>query len=213
MNLVFLGPPGSGKGTIATIAKEKLGFVHISTGQLFREEIKNETLLGKRIKSLIAEGELASDEDTIEILKKRLEKDDVKKGYILDGFPRTMAQAIALKEMEEIDCVVIFKLEKDEIIKRLSGRRIARSSGRTYHVIYNPPKVEGIDDDTGEELVQRSDDKEEAVLHRLDVYKDETAPLIEFYRKQNLIRELDAKESPEKVFQQLVKIIGYNYKE
>ncbi|MGI6466358.1 MAG: adenylate kinase [Sphaerochaetaceae bacterium] len=209
MNLVFLGPPGSGKGTIATIAKEKLGFVHISTGQLFREEIKNETPLGKRIRDLIAQGELASDEDTIEILQKRLEKDDVKQGYILDGFPRTMAQAVALSEMEEIDYVVIFKLEKDEIIKRLSGRRICRSTGRTYHIIYNPPKVDGIDDDTGEALVQRSDDKEEAVLHRLDVYKDETAPLIEFYRKQNLIKELDAKESPEKVFQQLVKIIGY----
>src|SRR5690554_2579638 len=206
MNLVFLGPPGSGKGTIATIAKEKLGFVHISTGQLFREEIKNETPLGKRIRDLIAQGELASDEDTIEILQKRLEKDDVKQGYILDGFPRTMAQAVALSEMEEIDYVVIFKLEKDEIIKRLSGRRICRSTGRTYHIIYNPPKVDGIDDDTGEALVQRSDDKEEAVLHRLDVYKDETAPLIEFYRKQNLIKELDAKESPEKVFQQLVKI-------
>jgi len=178
MNLVFLGPPGAGKGTIAAIAKEKLGVPHISTGDLFRAAIKNETELGKQVKSILASGELVPDSVTVEMVRERFLDKDTEDGFILDGFPRTISQADSLADMKRIDHVVNFLLDREEIVKRLSGRRMCKSTGRIYHVVYNPPKVEGIDDETGEPLIQRDDDKEDAILNRLEVYDRQTAPLI-----------------------------------
>ncbi|MDD4219918.1 MAG: nucleoside monophosphate kinase, partial [Sphaerochaetaceae bacterium] len=169
MNLVFLGPPGAGKGTIAKKAKTTLHIPHISTGDLFRAAIKNETKLGKQVKSLIASGELVPDDITVEVVKERLADKDTQQGFILDGFPRTIVQAEALTQLKKIDHVVNFQLAHDEIIKRLSGRRMCKSTGRIYHLIYDPPKIAGIDDDTGEPLIQREDDKEEAIIHRIEV--------------------------------------------
>jgi adenylate kinase len=192
MNLVFLGPPGAGKGTIAELAKDILGIPHISTGDLFRANIKNETELGKQVKSILASGGLVPDEVTIAMVKNRLSEADAKKGYILDGFPRTIPQADALGAMSHVDAVVNFVVPDDVIIKRLSGRRVCKSTGRTYHILYNPPKKEGIDDDTGEPLIQRDDDKPEAIAHRLEVYATSTEPLINYYRAKGLIIDLDA---------------------
>ena len=204
MNLVFLGPPGAGKGTIAAIAKGKLDVPHISTGDLFRANIKNETELGKKVKSILASGGLVPDEVTIKMVEKRLEDDDAKKGYILDGFPRTIAQAEALADMSNVDAVINFTLDHDEIIRRLSGRRVCKSTGRTYHITSNPPKVEGIDDETGEPLIQRDDDKPEAISHRLEVYEASTAPLIDYYRGKGILIDLDCSGSPEAILEDLV---------
>ena len=143
MNLVFLGPPGAGKGTIAKVAKEALGVPHISTGDLFRANIKNETELGKRVKEILASGGLVPDEITIKMVENRLSESDCEKGYILDGFPRTIPQAEALSKMSNVEGVINFVLSEEEIIKRLSGRRMCPSTGRTYHILFNPPKVEG----------------------------------------------------------------------
>ena len=181
MNLVFLGPPGAGKGTIAAVAKNALGVPHISTGDLFRENIKNETELGKEVKAILASGGLVPDSVTIKMVEERLKRSDCADGYILDGFPRTIPQAEALSKMSKVDGVVNFVLSEEEIIKRLSGRRMCKSTGRTYHILFNPPKVEGKDDETGEDLIQRDDDKPEAIKHRLEVYNESTAPLIDFY--------------------------------
>ena len=204
MNLVFLGPPGAGKGTIAAVAKNALGVPHISTGDLFRENIKNETELGKEVKSILASGGLVPDSVTIKMVEERLKRSDCKNGYILDGFPRTIAQAEALSEMSKVDGVINFVLSEEEIIKRLSGRRMCKSTGRTYHIIFNPPKVEGIDDETGEELIQRDDDKPEAIKHRLEVYNESTAPLISYYKDKGVVLDLictnDPKETEENFF-------------
>ena len=180
MNLIFLGPPGAGKGTIAAIVKDAYKIPHISTGDLFRANIKNETELGKQVKEILASGNLVPDEITIKMVENRLSESDANDGYILDGFPRTIAQADALASMSDVDYVVNFVIERETILKRLSGRRVCKSTGRTYHILYNPPKVEGIDDETGEPLIQRDDDKEEAILNRLDVYAKSTAPLIDY---------------------------------
>lgn len=204
MNLVFLGPPGAGKGTIAKLLKEELNIAHISTGDLFRDNIKRETELGKRVKEILASGALVPDEVTIAMVDSRLKEDDTKSGYILDGFPRTVAQADALENMSSVDAVINFCLPDEEILKRLSGRRVCKSTGRTYHIIYNPPKVEGIDDETGEALIQRDDDKEEAIKHRLEVYQTSTAPLIDYYTKKGLIIDLDCSGKPEDITRTLV---------
>ena len=203
MKMVFLGPPGAGKGTIASQAKEFYNIPHISTGDLFRSNIKNETPLGLKVKSILASGGLVPDSVTIEMVKNRIAEPDCKNGFILDGFPRTIPQADALAEMTELDAVVNFLISKEEVVKRLSGRRMCPSTGRIYHVVFNPPKVEGKDDETGEDLVQRPDDKEDAIVHRLEVYTSQTEPLIEYYRKKGLIKEIDASVKPSEVFELL----------
>ena len=204
MNLVFLGPPGAGKGTIAKVAKEALGVPHISTGDLFRANIKNETELGKRVKEILASGGLVPDEITIKMVENRLSESDCEKGYILDGFPRTIPQAVALSKMSNVEGVINFVLSEEEIIKRLSGRRMCPSTGRTYHILFNPPKVEGIDDETGEPLIQRDDDKPEAIRHRLELYNEATAPLIDYYKAKDVVLDLictnDPKETEDNFF-------------
>ena len=204
MNLVFLGPPGAGKGTIAKVAKEALGVPHISTGDLFRANIKNETELGKRVKEILASGGLVPDEITIKMVENRLSESDCEKGYILDGFPRTIPQAEALSKMSNVEGVINFVLSEEEIIKRLSGRRMCPSTGRTYHILFNPPKVEGLDDETGEPLIQRDDDKPEAIRHRLELYNEATAPLIDYYKAKDVVLDLictnDPKETEDNFF-------------
>lgn len=207
MNLIFLGPPGAGKGTVAALAKEKLGIPHISTGDLFREAITRQTELGKQVKSILASGELVPDSITIAMVSQRLSEEDTKAGFILDGFPRTIFQAQALAQMREIDHVVNFMVERDLIIKRLSGRRVCISTGRIYHILYNPPKTPGIDDETGEPLIQREDDREEAILKRLEVYEKQTEPLIAYYEEQGLLRNIDASGPPEHVLSQVLALL------
>ena len=203
MNLVLLGPPGAGKGTIAALAKDYYGIPHISTGDLFRSNIKNETELGLQVKSILASGGLVPDSVTIEMVRNRIKEPDCKNGFILDGFPRTIPQADALAEMTDLDAVIDFQIPKHEVVKRLSGRRMCPSTGRIYHIIFNPPKVEGKDDETGEDLVQRPDDREEAIMHRLDVYTEQTEPLISYYKGKGLIKAIDASVKPSEVFELL----------
>jgi adenylate kinase len=200
MNLIFLGPPGAGKGTVAKRLSEEKQIPHVSTGDLFREEIKNETDLGKKVQKIMSDGDLVPDELTTEIVKKRLSQPDARDGVILDGFPRTTPQADALAEFCKIDGVIYFDIPDKEVVKRLSGRRIAKTSGRIYHVEYNPPKTPGIDDETGEPLITRPDDQEDAVRNRLDVYKKQTAPLIEYYKAKGKLINVDASLAPEEVY-------------
>ena len=182
MRLILLGGPGAGKGTQANFITEKYGIPQISTGDMLRAAVKAGTPMGLKAKKVMDAGGLVSDEIIIGIVKDRLSEDDCKAGYLLDGFPRTLAQANAMKDNDiHIDHVLEIAVDDDEIIKRMSGRRAHLASGRTYHIIYNPPKQEGIDDITGEPLVQRDDDKEETVKNRLDVYHEQTEPLIEYY--------------------------------
>ena len=203
MKMVFLGPPGAGKGTIAVRAKEFFNIPHISTGDLFRSNIKNETQLGLKVKEILASGGLVPDSVTIEMVKNRIAEPDCENGFILDGFPRTIPQADALAEMTDIDAVVNFVVPMEEVVKRLSGRRMCPSTGRLYHIVFNPPKVEGKDDETGEDLIQRPDDKEDAIVHRLEVYESQTKPLIDYYKKKGLIKEIDASVKPSDVFERL----------
>lgn len=207
MNLIFLGPPGAGKGTIAQLAKETLGIPHISSGQLFREQIKIGSPLGRRVEATLKAGNLVDDDTTIEFVKERLTHDDVARGYILDGFPRTIAQAEAMCIFSRPEAVINFTLSEEQILRRLEGRRVAPSTGTTYHILYNPPKVEGIDDVTGEALIQRPDDKKEAILNRLAVYTRQTQPLIEHYQAKDLLIHLDASLSPEEVLASLLVLL------
>ncbi len=204
MKLVFLGPPGAGKGTIAAKAKDYYSIAHISTGDLFRENIRKGTELGKKVEAILSSGGLVSDDITVAMVENRLKEEDAKKGFILDGFPRTVAQADALSLLSELDAVVNFTVDKEDVVKRLSGRRMCKSTGRIYHILYNPPKVEGIDDETGEPLIQRDDDKEEAIRHRLEVYEESTAPLISYYREKGLLVDIDGSKTPDEVFASMV---------
>jgi adenylate kinase len=207
MNLIFLGPPGAGKGTVAMRIKDILSIPHISTGDIFRAAIKNETHLGKEVKSILAAGNLVTDKVTIKLVEERLINDDTVNGYILDGFPRTIPQADALETFSHIDYVINFELDREAIIRRLSGRRIAKESGRVYHIVYGPPKREGFCDVSGEPLIQREDDKEEAITNRLNVYQKQTEPLINYYSTKGLLKNIDAAPSPEAVTDSLLTIL------
>jgi adenylate kinase len=182
MRLILLGGPGAGKGTQANYIKEKYGIPQISTGDMLRAHVKAGTELGVAAKKIMDAGGLVSDDIIIGMVKERLTQDDCKAGYLFDGFPRTIPQAEAMKAAGvPIDAVVEIDVPDEEIIKRMSGRRVHVASGRTYHVVFNPPKVAGKDDVTGEDLIQRDDDKEETVKKRLDVYHAQTEPLVKFY--------------------------------
>ena len=182
MNLLILGPPGAGKGTQAAFIASEQNIPHISTGDMLREAIKNGTELGLQAKAVMDAGNLVSDELIIELVKERISKDDCKNGFLFDGFPRTIPQAEALQENNvDINGVIELVIADEEIIKRMSGRRIHLASGRTYHVDFNPPKKPGLDDETGEELIIRKDDEPETVKDRLKVYWTQTQPLIEYY--------------------------------
>jgi adenylate kinase len=182
MRLILLGGPGAGKGTQANYIKERYGIPQISTGDMLRAHVKAGTELGMAAKKIMDAGGLVSDDIIIGMVKERLTQDDCKAGYLFDGFPRTIPQAEAMKAAGvPIDAVVEIDVPDEEIIKRMSGRRVHVASGRTYHVVFNPPKAEGKDDVTGEDLIQRDDDKEETVKKRLDVYHAQTEPLVKFY--------------------------------
>jgi len=183
MKIILLGAPGAGKGTQAQFLTKAFDIPQISTGDMLRAAIKAGTELGTLAKSFMDAGKLVTDEIIIGLVKERIAQDDCRNGFLLDGFPRTVPQADALKEAGvAIDAVIEIDVPDTEIVKRMSGRRAHLASGRTYHILYNPPKVEGKDDETGEDLVQRDDDKEEIVLDRLRVYHEQTAPLVDYYK-------------------------------
>ena len=183
MRLILLGGPGAGKGTQAKFITENFGIPQISTGDMLRQAIKEGTKLGMEAKKFMDAGDLVPDDVIIGLVKDRIQKPDCEKGFLFDGFPRTIPQAEAMKQAGvQIDYVVDINVPDEEIIKRMSGRRVHLASGRTYHIVFNPPKVEGKDDETGEPLIQREDDKEETVKKRLEVYHAQTEPLVGFYK-------------------------------
>ncbi len=184
MKLILLGAPGAGKGTQAAFITEKYGIPQISTGDMLRAAVKAGTPLGLEAKKVMDAGQLVSDEIILGLIKERLKQPDCAKGFLFDGFPRTIPQAEALRTQGvDLDYVLEIDVPDEEIIKRMSGRRVHTASGRTYHVVFNPPKVAGKDDATGEDLIQREDDKEETVKKRLEVYHSQTKPLVDFYSK------------------------------
>lgn len=214
MRLVLLGPPGAGKGTQASAITKKYNIPHISTGDIFRLNIKEGTDLGKKAKEYMDKGLLVPDDIVVSIVKDRLTKDDCKDGFLLDGFPRTVNQADALDiELEKmgfkLDKVINIDVEKDELINRAIGRRICKKCGATYHVEFNPPKQSGKCDVCGEGLYQRDDDTEETVSRRIEVYLKETKPLIDYYTKKGIILNIDGKQSIEKVYEDIVKSLEW----
>jgi len=211
MFIVMLGPPGAGKGTQAKIIAQKLELVHISTGDLFRENLKNETPLGQLAQQYMNKGELVPDDVTVRMVEERISRSDCEGGAVLDGFPRTPEQASALdslleKVSSEIKIVPFIKVPDQVLIERLSGRWMS-PSGRVYHEKYNPPKVKWIDDLDGSELYQREDDKPETVKHRIEVYNQQTAPLIEYYRNKGLLVEIDGTKEIDDVTDDIMKAI------
>jgi len=207
VNLIFLGAPGAGKGTLATLLSKEYGIPQISTGDLFRAAVKEGSELGKQVQGIMEKGELVPDSLTVELVKERLAKPDAQEGYILDGFPRTVAQADALAEFQKIDAVINFSISDELVIRRLSGRRVCRSCGAIYHIENMPPKVEGKCDRCGGELYIRDDDKIDSIKNRLRVYKDQTEPLIAYYRDKGLLREIDSSETPEHSREQIKSIL------
>ncbi|MBR4574226.1 MAG: adenylate kinase [Lachnospiraceae bacterium] len=212
MKIIMLGAPGAGKGTQAKLISEKFGIPHISTGDIFRANIKEGTELGKEAKEYMDKGQLVPDELTVRILLDRVEKDDCKNGYVLDGFPRTIPQAQVLdnevaKLGDRIDFAIDVEVPDENIIRRMGGRRACPKCGATYHVEHIPPKQEGICDVCGEKLVLRDDDKPETVKSRLDVYHKQTQPLIDHYSKQNILRTVDGTADMNDVFDSIVKLL------
>ena len=191
MNFIFLGPPGAGKGSLAVKVAEDYKIPHISTGDIFRDNIKRGTELGVKVKAIIDSGALVSDDLTCELVKDRLSKDDCKNGFILDGFPRTIPQAEMFTSICPDVTVVNFQIADDVVIKRLSTRRVCKKCGANYNVLTLPPKTEGVCDKCGGELYQRDDDKQESIKHRMEVYREQTEPLIDFYRKKGQLKDID----------------------
>ena len=214
MKIILLGAPGAGKGTQAQFIMNKFGIPQISTGDMFRAAIKVGTELGKQAKALMDEGKLVPDELTVALVKDRIAQPDCANGFLLDGFPRTIPQADALKDSGvKIDFVLEFDVPDEVIVERMSGRRVHQASGRSYHIVYNPPKVEGKDDVTGEDLIIRADDKPETVLDRLAVYHKQTSPLIDYYQAEakagnTQYFRLDGTQKVEEVSQELNKILS-----
>ena len=206
MNFIFLGPPGAGKGTLAVDVATEYGIPQISTGDIFRENIKNETELGKKVKAITASGGLVSDDIVVALVEDRIKKDDCKNGFILDGFPRTIPQAEAFEKICPDVKVINFEADNELIIARLSNRRVCKSCGANYNAKFRPPKVEGKCDKCGGELYTRDDDKLEAITHRLEVYREQTEPLIGFYKKLGKITDIESGRDSKEVFVDFKKI-------
>ncbi|AVX20815.1 MULTISPECIES: adenylate kinase [Carboxydocella] len=213
MRLLIMGPPGAGKGTQAEVLVKKLEIPHISTGDMFRAAIKEGTEMGKKAKEYMDAGQLVPDEVVVGMVKERLSKEDCAHGFLLDGFPRTIAQAEALeKTLQEldmqIDAVINIAVPREKLMERLTGRRICRACGASYHVVFNPPARPGICDKCGGELYQRDDDNEATVANRLDVYEAQTQPLIDFYQVRGLLRQIDGDQPIDKVLSDILTAIG-----
>ncbi|ENK0839101.1 adenylate kinase [Clostridium botulinum] len=213
MRVILLGPPGAGKGTQAKLISEKFFIPHISTGDIFRANIKEKTPLGIEAKRYIDNGQLVPDEVTIGIVKDRLTKDDCDNGFLLDGFPRTVAQAEALDEFlkgidKDLDVALLIKVPEEFILERMTGRRVCTSCGASYHIRFNPPKIEGKCDICDNELIQRKDDTEATVKERLEVYSKQTYPLINYYKDNGIISEVNGTESIDEVFGNISNILG-----
>ena len=213
MKIIMLGAPGAGKGTQAKKIADKYQIPHISTGDIFRANIKEGTELGKKAKSYMDQGQLVPDELTLELIMDRFQNPDCKNGYVLDGFPRTIPQAEALTEAlakkgETIDYAINVEVPDENIINRMSGRRACLGCGATYHITFNPPVKEGICDTCGQELVLRDDDKPETVKKRLDVYHQQTQPLIDYYKNAEVLAEVDGTQPMDAVFDDIMKILG-----
>ncbi|GIP55776.1 MULTISPECIES: adenylate kinase [Paenibacillus] len=212
MNILFMGPPGAGKGTQAEVIVNEFGIPHISTGDAFRLAIKQGTPVGIKAKEYMDQGLLVPDDVTVGIVRERLQQSDCEKGFLLDGFPRTLSQAEALEDLlsgldKKLDHVINLKVDRNKLLARLTGRRICKSCGSTYHVIFNPPVQEGVCDKCGGELYQRSDDNEESVGTRLDEYINKTAPLLTFYEDKGLLRQVDGEQEIGTVSSEIVSIL------
>lgn len=212
MNIILMGPPGAGKGTQAKLIIAKYNIPHISTGDMFREAIKNQTPLGKIAQQYINDGHLVPDDVTIGLVKERLSQDDCAVGYILDGFPRTIPQAEALDELTKeigrpISSVINIDTPKAMLVERISGRRVCKACGTPYHIVTRKPKVEGVCDKCGGELIQRADDNEEALSIRLGIYIKDTAPILEFYEKKGLLKTLDGTIGADNLMKQIDAIL------
>lgn len=213
MKLLIMGRPGAGKGTQAANIKEYYNIPHISTGDMFRAAIKNQTKLGMLAKSYMDQGGLVPDEVTIGIVQERLLEDDCKKGFLLDGFPRTIAQAEALdKFLKEngikLDAVLDVNVPAEILVRRMVGRRVCKTCGATFHVEFNAPKVEGICDNCGATLIQRADDTEATAANRLAVYDNNTAPLLDYYKKQSILKTVNGDQPLDKVFEDIKAVLG-----
>lgn len=213
MKIIMLGAPGAGKGTQAKMIAEKYNIPHISTGDIFRANIKNGTELGKKAKFYMDKGQLVPDELTLDLIMDRFKEDDCKNGYVLDGFPRTIPQAEALDAAlkangEKVDFAIDVDVPDENIVKRMGGRRACVNCGATYHIVYSPTKVEGKCDKCGEELIVRDDDKPETVLSRLEVYHNQTQPLIDYYNEQGILKTVDGTVDMKDVFKAIVDILG-----
>ena len=213
IQIILLGPPGCGKGTQAQKLINEFGFVQLSTGDMLRAAISKGTEIGVEAKSIIDKGELVSDEIVIGIVRERIFSKECERGYMLDGFPRTLAQAEKLNQIlsdrnQKIDVVIRLCVPEDMLVRRIAGRRFHIKSGRSYNIEFNPPKIEGKDDITGEKLVQREDDKEEIVESRLKTYYELTEPLVGYYKKQDMLKEIDGTGSPEKIYTEIKKTLN-----